>query len=186
MPPSSASGRRLSIEEQVLAGSTDAGLAGALRRRGNGGLYGVLDQLIYRLPGTSDQGVGLFARLAASPADRNLVDLYADGGLTFKGLLFGREDDTFGVGLGLARISARAGDFDRDVNALAGLAAPVRDYEAVIEVTYQAQIIPGWTVQPDFQYIIHPGGNVADPGDPFGLRRVKDAAVIGVRTTLRY
>ena len=67
-----------------------------------------------------------------------------------------------------------------------GLTPPIRDYEAVLELTYQAQIVPGWTIQPDFQFIFHPGGYVADPADPDGLRPLRNAAVLGVRTTVRY
>jgi porin len=48
---------------------------------GNFGFYGVIDQQIYRLPGgDAEKGVNVFARLSASPSDRNLIDYYADGG----------------------------------------------------------------------------------------------------------
>ena len=62
---------------------------------------------------------------------------------------------------------------------------PVRSSEALIEVTYQAQIIPGWTLQPDFQYVFRPGGNVSNARDPNGAA-IKDAAIFGLRTTIRY
>jgi hypothetical protein len=39
-------------------------------------------------------------------------------------------------------------------------------------------------VQPDFQYFVQPGGNVSDPANP--LVPVKDAAVIGVRSVLKF
>ena len=61
----------------------------------------------------------------------------------------------------------------------------MRSSEALIEVTYQAQIVPGWTVQPDFQYVFRPGGNIANARDPAGAA-IKDAAVFGLRTTIRY
>ena len=66
----------------------------------------------------------------------------------------------------------------------ADLAAPTlpRDYEAVLEVNYTAQIVPGWILQPEFQYIWHPGGNAfGDSGE-----QVKDAAVFGLRTVINY
>jgi porin len=62
---------------------------------------------------------------------------------------------------------------------------PVRTYELALEVSYQAQIGPGWIVQPDFQYIFRPGGGVVDPIDP-SVRRIPDAAVIGLRTTISF
>jgi porin len=62
----------------------------------------------------------------------------------------------------------------------------ILEYEALIEVSYMAQIVPGFTIQPDFQYFWNPGGNVPlDEGDPTGPA-VKDAAVFGVRSTINY
>jgi hypothetical protein len=42
---------------------------------------------------------------------------------------------------------------------LAGNRAVVRNAETLLDVTFQAQIVPGWIVQPDFQYIWNPGGH---------------------------
>jgi len=181
-----------------LADPQSSGLA--RRLRGNDGLYAVFDQTIYRVPGTDDQGASIFARLASSPSDRNLISFYADGGLAYKGLLPGRPDDTFGVNVAYAKISGRARQRDRDARLFAaagaidpetgelnytGGALPVRSSEASIEVTYQMVVIPGWTVQPDFQYIFRPGGNISNPRDPNGAA-VKNAAIFGLRTTIRY
>lgn len=44
----------------------------------------------------------------------------------------------------------------------------------------------GWTVQPVFQYVFHPGGGVVDPNDPTQANRIKDAAVFGLRSTFNY
>jgi len=35
----------------------------------------------------------------------------------------------------------------------------VADYEGVIEASYRAQLTAWWTLQPDIQYVIHPGGS---------------------------
>jgi porin len=181
-----------------LADPNASGVARLLR--GNTGAYAVLDQMIYRVPGTADQGIGVFARVSGSPSDRNLISFYADGGMTFKGLIPNRGDDTFGVSVGYAGISDRARKRDRDARLFAaagavdpetgefnntGGALPVRSSEALIEVTYQAQIIPGWTVQPDVQYVFRPGGNIPNPRDPNGTA-IKNAAIFGLRTTVRY
>jgi porin len=45
--------------------------------------------------------------------------------------------------------------------------------------------VPGWTIQPDFQYIFHPGRHIANPFDPTGAA-IPNAAVVGVRTTINY
>ena len=162
-----------------------AGTGLAARLRGNGGVYAMIDQMLHRVPGTTDQGLGAFARVSANPGDRNLIDFYVDGGFTWKGLIPGRGDDTFGVGVGYARISRDARALDRDTIAFTGTAMPVRSSEALIEVTYQAQVVPGWTVQPDFQYVFRPGGNVLNPRDPSG-EAIRNAAIFGLRSTIRY
>jgi porin len=61
----------------------------------------------------------------------------------------------------------------------------LRNYELVVELTYQAQIVAGWTIQPDFQYIFHPGGGVIDPLNPF-VGRIPDATVFGLRTAISF
>ncbi|MEH2493705.1 carbohydrate-selective porin OprB [Bradyrhizobium sp. AZCC 1678] len=65
-----------------------------------------------------------------------------------------------------------------------GNGQPVRDYEMTIELSYQAQIKAGWTVQPTFQYVTHPGGHISDPDRPEGP--IKNGAIFGVRTTIAY
>jgi len=85
-----------------------------------------------------------------------------------------------------ARISDAARAADRDVQAFTGMPFPVSDFESVLEMTYLAEIQTGWTVQPVFQYVFHPGGGVVDPNDPNQTKRIKDAAVFGLRSTFNY
>lgn len=145
---------------------------------GNYGFYGIVDQLIYRLPGDEDKGVGFFGRLIGSPSDRNTVDFYAEAGLTFSGLVSARPDDILGIAFAYTNISSDASGADID----AGLDV-IRDYEALVEISYTAQLATGWTLQPDFQYIWNPGGRVPDAA---GTAAVGNAAVFGVRTSLNY
>ena len=177
--------QRLDAEGLSLADPASSGAAGRLR--GNGGLYAIVDQLLYRVEGTTDRGLGLFTRISGSPADRNPVAFYVDGGLTFKGLFDSRPDDTIGIAAGYAGISGRAHDLDRDVRSFGapGGVYPIRSGEGLLEATYQLQIVPGFTLQPDFQYVIRPGGGISNPRDPSGAR-IRNAAVFGLRATVRY
>ena len=166
-----------------LADPLSSGIARQFRN--TGGIYGIFDQQIYRpAGGDANSGIGIFGRFAGTPSDRNLVDLFVDTGIVFSGMLPGRPDDKFGASLIYARISDRARALDRDTIALLGEMQPVRDYEMLMEVSYQAQIKPGWTVQPLFQYVFHPGGNVPDASAPG--RAVRSGAVVGVRSTITY
>ncbi|HXG78107.1 MAG TPA: carbohydrate porin, partial [Methyloceanibacter sp.] len=139
----------------------------------NWGLYGIVDQLVWRVPGSEDpQGVGIFARVIGAPQDRNLIDWYFDGGVTFTGMIPNRPNDAFAVGFAYTNISDTVSAFDVDFGA------PVaRNYEALVEICYTFEIKPGWSLQPDFQYIWQPGGNVAGQ---------KDATVIGARSSIAF
>ncbi len=158
----------------------------AARMDGNWGIYGVIDQRIWRPPGkdAEDKGVNVFARVSASPPDRNEISFYFDGGVTFTGLVPSRADDVFGVAFSYSGISPSLSALERDT-LRAGTYTLIRDYEALIEVTYRAQIVPGWIVQPDFQYMWHPGGNVPVNSDP-GAPAIPNATILGVRTVINY
>jgi porin len=45
---------------------------------------------------------------------------------------------------------------------------------------------PGWTLQPNFQYFVHPGGGATNPTGPNRGKLLKDAAVFGMRTVLKF
>jgi hypothetical protein len=84
-----------------------------LRHTGDGGVYGVIDQTFYRVPGTDDQGLSGFVRAGGVPNDRNLISFYADGGLLYKGLP-SRPDDKVGIAFAYARIGDNARGLDAD------------------------------------------------------------------------
>jgi len=153
-------------------------------RRGNYSLYAVADQLVWREPGTKDQGIGVFARAMGAPGDRNLVNFYADAGVTWKGAIPGRNADTAGVAVAYARISDTAAKLDSDTAFFTGNPFPIRRNETVLELSYQAQIAPWWQVQPDAQYLFNLNGGVPNPRDP--SKRLGDALVFGVRTNVTF
>jgi porin len=154
--------------------------------RGDWGPYLVIKQMLTRLSPDGKRNIGGFARVSVSPDDQNLVDFYFDTGINVKGLFAARPADVFGIAFAYAGISNRARGLDRDTRFFTTPGYPIRDYEAVLEITYQAEIVPGWTVQPDFQYIFHPGGNVPNPNDPAMRRVIKNAVVVGVRSTVQF
>ncbi len=166
--------QRFAIDGSLLA--DPSGLRLPARRRGNWGAYGVLDQQLYRPKGgDAESGISVFSRVGFSPSDRNLVNFFIDGGILFGGLIPGRPDDSFGASFMYSRFSDSVRAFDRDLFAFTGGLGPIRDFEANLELTYVAQVIPGWTVQPDFQYIWHPNGDAS-----------RNAMVIGGRSIWRF
>jgi porin len=86
------SDQRFTAQGTSLANPISSGLPATLS--GNFGVYSVFEQKIYRVGNEDDRGIGLFARVSSRPSDRNLIDLYADGGVELIGLSdpFGRKD----------------------------------------------------------------------------------------------
>jgi len=146
-------------------------LSNASTSHGDCGFYAVADQPLYISPaGTKDspQGLSGFARLSYAPDQRNAVVYYFDAGFNYTGILPGRPTDILGAAFSFERLGT-------DVEQASG--APVLSHhEHVLEITYQANFTSWFSLQPDFQYIINPGG--------FG--RTPNAAVAGVRFSLTF
>ncbi len=167
--------QRRTREGALLADPLASGVPA--RRRGTGGVYAVLDQQLWRPPGGDAlSGVSVFGRVSAAPSDRSTIGFYADGGVVFGGMLPGRPRDRFGLSFMYARYSAAARGFDADAARLTPEAAPRRSFEANLELTYLAEIMPGWDVLPT---AVH----VWNPSEAAGAR---NAVVVGLRTRLLY
>ncbi|TAM86329.1 MAG: carbohydrate porin, partial [Candidimonas sp.] len=148
--------------------------------KGNWGLYGVVDQTVWRGRSSS---LSMFLRGGVSPSSRNLISTYADAGFGLKGPLTGRPDDLLTLGVAWAKISPDAVAADRDAAASGGQPVAVRRSEVAFELSYTAQMTPWWTLQPDLQYIVHPNGG-QNPED--SARRLGNAFVVGLRTTIKF
>lgn len=152
---------------------------------GNLGFYAVADQMIWRSFNEPDQNVNFFIRAMGTPQeDRNLISFSLNAGLLMHEPLPRRDDDTFGIGMGLAHVSGRASALDRDTGAFTGTAHPVRGDEIFLEATYQYQVAPWFQLQPDIQHVFRPGGGLPDPNNP--ARRIGDETVIGLRTNIQF
>jgi porin len=158
----------------------DPSQPGPLFHRGDWGIYGIADQMVWRGEASS---LNLFVRGGGSPSDRNLVSYYVDGGAGIKGLVLGRPDDTLTLGVAYVKISHDAVALDQDFLTINGPPYAVRDKEILLEASYAAQIAPWWTVQPDVQYIWHPSGG-QNPDDP--TLTLGHAFYAGVRSTIKF
>jgi porin len=108
--------------------------------------------------------------LAFTPEDRNLVNFYFDTGLSYKGLIPGRDEDALGIAIAYAQLG------DTKSVAMVEEGSDVVGSEMVLEATYQFQVTPWCVLQPDVQYIINPGGT----------RDVGNALVIGARCSITF
>ena len=119
----------------------------------------------------------VFGRLGFAPwEDRSLAGFYAEAGLNYRGLLPGRGRDFFGVGFAYTDLSGDLRRLAREANRFRGTRDARPDYEATLELTYQANLAPWLSVQPDLQYLVHPGGSP----------RYGNALVLGVRTVVTF
>jgi len=138
--------------------------------RGDYGLYGMGDQLLYREPlGPQDQprGLGAFLRVGSAPqSDRNVVTIDCEAGLSYTGALRSRPLDITGIGFALTRFG------DPYVRANHGTG----HHEAIVELTHVVVVNEHVALQPDLQYIANPGG----------LGGLHDALAAGLRVTLSY
>jgi porin len=97
----------------------------------------------------------------------------------------GRDNDVFGLGFGVARVSNGASGYDRNLQFYEpSVYTPVRSTETFLEATNQVQVLPWWQIQPDIQYVSNPGAGLANPNDR--PQKIKNELVIGLRTNITF
>ena len=152
---------------------------------GNYSIYALADQTIWRAPDGGRSVTAFLRPMFTTFQDRSLVSFSINGGLTLHQPFAGRDNDVFGLGFGVAQVSNGAANFDRDMQVFQpAVYTPVQGAETFLEATYQAQVLPSVVVQPDVQYIINPGGGIANPNVPY--QRVKNELVFGIRTNITF
>lgn len=116
------------------------------QQQGTYGYYGIFNQTIWQPAGEPDNGRGVrtFLEYGGTESDINPIDRHIGGGITWTGPFDARPNDIIGVSPQYGHITAQA-----------GLEHP---YELAVETFYQWQLAPWAFVQPDLQYIVHPGG----------------------------
>ena len=137
------------------------------------GFYGILDQTVYRphppardvpafqhwgdslLPQVTDdspEGLNFANRIGFCPQPNNPMSFQLDSSLVYTGLIPGRKADRCGVAFIYGQMSSGYRTLASQQNI------PGPSYEAVAELTYCIQLTPSVTLQPDLQYVLHPGG----------------------------
>lgn len=164
------------------------------------GFYGIIDQMIYRAPGQEKasaknpvsgkaeadgksclngqdfslenpvRGLNSWLRLGFCPQSANPQSIYADGGLAYTGLLPGRAQDKTGIAFSYGQVSSGY----RSLGNAQGIPDP--SFEAVLEFTHSIRLAPAIALQPDLQYVLHPGGS----------RKYGNALVAGFRAVVDF
>ncbi|HEY2134155.1 MAG TPA: carbohydrate porin [Acetobacteraceae bacterium] len=155
------------------------------QHQGDFAVYGSIDQMLWRRPDTMNGGLASFVRVAVAPQqDRNPIVFYADAGATFTGVLPGHDDDVLGLAVSYANVSSALSSLSRDNILYTGNQQPIRAAETVLELTYQLPVTPWLILQPDVQYVFHPGGNAPDPNNP--TIAIRNATIAGLRATITF
>ncbi|MCB1940668.1 MAG: carbohydrate porin [Candidatus Accumulibacter sp.] len=116
------------------------------------GAYLLGEQTVYRAP-ESKRSVTTFVRYGVTDGQTNNIDYSVSAGLNCRGLFASREDDVFGI----AATRAHVGPQGRTLLA-SDVGSPLTaSAESVVELTYQAPLLPGVVVQPVAQRIFNPG-----------------------------
>jgi porin len=130
-------------------------------RREDTGFYLSFDQMLMNenKDANDSQGLGAFARYGYSNHASTDVKQFISGGVQYRGLFEGRDDDVIAAAIGYG-ILPDNGEF-------------TKDSETVYEAYYNAQITKWLHLTPDIQYIHHPAEADAT-----------DALVIGARVLM--
>lgn len=116
-------------------------------RSGDVGLYVSVDQMLLREGRKDDQGLGVFGRVGYRDPETNSLSRFWSGGLSYTGLVPGRDKDVLGFGMALVRSSHLYRDRVNDRF----------DNETVYELYYAIQVTDSLVITPDLQYIDNPG-----------------------------
>jgi porin len=127
------------------------------------GIYAILDQKIWSEGADKNQGLGAFTQLGMSPDSHSFLSHYVSFGIHYTGLIKGRDEDNLGIAIGNAFISD---DFKNKI------IEENLSNETMIELTYKAKLNDNFSVQPDLQYIVYPGGTPSIDNAFVGILRL--------------
>ena len=139
-------------------------------RRGDPGAYLLADVDVFREEHLSPQGLSAFVQVGIADESVQAIGAYSGGGVSYVGLLPGRDADEAGFGIA----AAYAGRPYRRVLQEQGIVAA--GAEVTLEWTYRLVPLPWLALQPDVQWVIDPGAQ----------RRAPDAVVLLLRTEITF
>jgi porin len=154
-----------------------------LTHSGDYAFYAIVNQMIWKKPNTETQGLGFFVQVMHAPEDRNLSNLFIEGGLNWKGIVPGRSHDTAGLAVTYAGIGGAAIKYSEDLVFYTGLGTPYSPGETIIEATYRARLTPWLKVQPDLQFVVNPGAGIPST---LSSAPLKNALILGARVTVNF
>lgn len=170
------------ILEEILA-RFFPGLIGpgqpANRKNSSWSGYYAFDQYLWQPAGDPKRGIGVFFSLGASDGNPNPIKYAFIAGIGGKGVVPGRADDSFGLGIARTHFSSNFVPFLRQHLDL-GL-----DNEDALEMYYNVAITSWLTAAADLQIIDPALKKTLNPSGP-GLTKVDTVTVAGLRVRARF
>ena len=139
--------------------------------------YG-FDQYLWQPAGDPKRGIGIFFNFGAADGEANPIKYIYSAGIGGKGIVPGRPNDTFGIGLARTEFS------DNFLPALRRALDLGLDHEDAIEMFYNASITQWLNVSLDLQVIEPALKKMLGSGG--ALKNVDTAVVGGVRMYIRF
>jgi polyphosphate glucokinase len=127
-------------------------------KRGNWGVYTLVDQVLIAFNRTNSTGLGIFASALISPdVSISQIPYFFTAGFAARGIFELRPRDVAGLGVVFGQFSSDLHDAQAREQLFNPTVAP-QDHEIVLEGTYRMYFIRNSVfIQPDIQYIINPG-----------------------------
>jgi porin len=146
----------------------------AMMRNGLHGVYATVKQKV--LANGNGGGLTLFANVVQADKHTDYVDQLVSVGFFLDAPFAGRPGDRISFAVGRDRVSDRAADNARILNAagLGPVGVPHNEYDA--ELNYNLSLGRSVVLMPNVQYIRHPGG----------LDTNTDATILGVRVAASF
>ncbi|MFI5340142.1 MAG: carbohydrate porin [Candidatus Methylomirabilales bacterium] len=156
----------------IITGST----AGLQRKSSDWSFLYDFDQYLYTVPGKPEQGFGLFGRIGVTDGEVNPVQQFYSIGLGGKGLIPGRDRDTFGIGYYYLVLSDK----------LPQLIQRVTRNEQGVELYYNVAVTPWLHITPDIQIISPTRKSVDITIVPPSQKSVNTTVVAGLRVKMDF
>jgi len=139
-----------------------AGMIPLRRVNDSWSVYYNFDQYLWQPDGEPDKGLGIFGRFGYADEDASPIEWFVSVGLGAKGIVPGRENDSFGIGYFTVGPSD---EFPAFIDI---------DHGTGFEIYYDIALTPWWHVTPDLQVI------------ESAIKMIDTAVVLGIRTRMEF
>jgi porin len=136
-------------------------------------------QTVWREPTGKPGGtrsLSLFGAVNVGDQDTALYRVYAEAGAVLKGTFPGRDDDTIGLAVTDTEVNSHRKDLEAELLSEGYDVTGLQNREIAFEVNYSAAVLPGVSIEPGIQFIVHPGA----------LTEIPNALVFALRTAVKF